>query len=177
MQFLYGDGDGPNLTGLANIDGKQTFAMAALQYESTSNDLDAVRAASFILRETPNVRSFADLIIMSPTTWFGLSSLKDSQGRYLINIASPVTEIPTLQSLWDIPVVLSTNVDIGDIFVMNAAKSLRVILRKGLETMVNPGYSDTYFQTGTIGYRVEERLTTAALRPAGIVYLQSAIVS
>ena len=91
VQALYGNGSSPNLTGLANISGKQTFTLAALQYGESDNDLDAVRAASFILRETPNVRSFADLIIMSPSTWYELSSLKDTQGRYLVNISSPVT--------------------------------------------------------------------------------------
>ena len=74
--------------------------------------------------------------------------------------------------------MLSTSVNIGDIFVMNAAKSLRVILRKGLETFVNPGYSgDTYFQTGTIGYRVEERLTLGAIRRLGWCTLPPRVVA
>jgi len=110
-QLLSGDGTGENLTGILATSGILTHAVA-----TGDSLLDGIEAASTALRVGAAFTE-PDSILLHPTTWSLLRTQKDSQNRYLVE--QPVQGAPQPTSLWNIPVVTSTAVPVGEAVVAN----------------------------------------------------------
>jgi hypothetical protein len=90
----------------------------------------------------------------------------------VLSIANPSTELANVDNLFGIPVVVSTQVNMGEAFVLNAALSTRYIMRQSITVETNM-WSDTFWQNNEVGWRVEQRSCLAVIRPQGVIHITS----
>jgi HK97 family phage major capsid protein len=173
QQILYGNGSSPNMTGLANTAGILSLPISAFMYQPlTDTVIDGLVNACTVLREQPNFFAEADLILLNPSDWSGIRRTKDSDGRYVLSIANPSTELANVDNLFGVPVVVSTQVNPGEAFVLNAALSTRYIVRQSITVETNM-WSDTFWANNEVGWRVEQRSCLAVIRPQGVIHVTS----
>lgn len=171
QQLLSGAGTGSELTGLLTRSG-----LTAAQAKSTDTALDA------IYKEITKIRvgAFVDPsgIIMHPTDWQAIRLLKDVNNQYYgggpftgaYGNSSVVNERsvmgPAGESLWGMPVVVTTAATVGTA-VVGAFNTCAEVFRKGGITVEMTNSNEDDFKTNLIAIRAEERLALAVYRPAG----------
>ncbi len=156
-QLLNGAGAGTDMVGLLNTSGTLTRALG------TDTALDAVEQSINDLRVGAAFAT-ADLLVMHPTTRSKLRRSKDSQGRYLVN---PDPTMDEADSLFGIPLVVTTGCPIGTVLVADAVKAAMVYVRQGLSIETTP-YNTDDFTHNLTRFRCEERLALATPRPAAM---------
>jgi len=156
-QLLNGAGTGTDLSGMLNTTGALTRVVG------TDTPLDAVEQAINDLR-VGSAFAVADLLIMHPTTRSKLRRQKDSQNRYLVN---PDPTMDEADSLFGIPLVVSTTCPIGTVLAADAGKAAMVYVRQGLSIETTP-YNTDDFTHNLTRFRCEERLALATPRPAAM---------
>ena len=170
-QILYGDGDAPNMRGIANTAGITALPAEAYMYQPATDTLiDALINASAALRETPNFFKEASLILLNPSDWSGIKRTKDNLGNYVLSTINPNTVLAEMDNIMGIKVVTSTHVHAGDAFVLNPEASMRYIVRQGIQVGFNQ-YSDTMWGNMMVGWRVFARSVLAVTRPQGVIYM------
>ena len=156
-QLLNGAGVGTDLSGMLNTTGALTRALG------TDTPLDAVEQSINDLR-VGSAFAVADLMIMHPTTRSKLRRQKDTQGRYMVN---PDPTVDEADSLFGIPLVVTTTCPIGTVLVADARKAAMVYVRQGLSIETTP-YNTDDFTHNLTRFRCEERLALATPRPAAL---------
>ena len=156
-QLLNGAGVGTDLSGMLNTTGALTRALG------TDTPLDAVEQSINDLR-VGSAFAVADLMIMHPTTRSKLRRQKDTQGRYMVN---PDPTVDEADSLFGIPLVVTTTCPIGTVLVADAGKAAMVYVRQGLSIETTP-YNTDDFTHNLTRFRCEERLALATPRPAAL---------
>ncbi|MES2093827.1 MAG: phage major capsid protein [Actinomycetota bacterium] len=158
QQILSGLGTGEELTGIL------TTAGLLVRAKATDTPLDAIEQAVKDLRVGP---SFCDptLIVMHPTDFSTVRRSKDSQLRYLLSADPSAAEV---NSIWGIPVAVTTQITLGTALMGNFEIGTQGYLREGI-TLTSSNSSGSDFTNNLTRYLVEERLTVGVARPSAFV--------
>jgi hypothetical protein len=134
-----------------------------------------------------------DLLLLHPTTWASLRRVKDTQGRYVLelltgplgltvdgtNYGAPANEPNSFSivpqgrpagygSLWGVKVACSTHVPAGTGVVLSVSAGGGIFwTRMGLSLMFNP-WGDTEWTTNQFSWRAEERIAFSVPRPSAV---------
>ena len=158
IQLMTGTGVGENLTGIFATAGILTRVKAV----SPETGLDTLALAAADLR-TGSALVPTTVYAMHPTTWTGLTLLKDSQLRYLLG--NPAEQ--DAAKLWGVPVVQSTGIAVGSVLGMNAEAVGAAYIRQGL--VIQTDYGTTGFEKNQTAFRCEERIALAVVKPAAAI--------
>lgn len=156
--------------------------------------LDAL-SKGFVAIRNGSAKADPDLVIMSPNTLGALRRLKDSEGRYLLELLSgplglsaygqpaslepasvpgqyfrqPQGSRPFNGSLWGAEIAVTTHIADGEAAVISVKGGGGLVwIRSGLELMYNPGYGDTLFVNNLVAWRVESRLAFNVPRASAV---------
>jgi HK97 family phage major capsid protein len=164
-EVLNGIGTGEHLTGLLVASGILTRDHAAdVVTDATATGLDTLEMAITDLR-TGSSFTEPDAIVMNPATWGKLRRTKTSYGQYLLN-ADPASS--EANSLWGIPVLVTTTCAAGVALVANLEIGAAAFIRNGVILEVSNSAGDD-FTTNTTRFRAEERLTLGVTRPSALL--------
>jgi HK97 family phage major capsid protein len=133
------------------------------QAKGAESDLDTISMAFDALRVGASFVE-PDGLAIHPTTWGIIRRLKDSQGRYYL---TPDPTVDTNLTLWNVPVVLSTQIAVGTALLGAFAQSVAVYVREGIRVEVS-NLGSTQFTNNTCLIRCEERLISTVVRPSGL---------
>lgn len=156
-QILNGDGAGENFTGLLNTSGIMTRA------RGTDTALDALDMAITDLA-TGTAYTQPDALIMHPTNWSAIRRTKDTNGQYIV---APDPTGTGTQSLWGVPVVLTTTIAAGTALLGNFREAVAAYVREPLN--ISAGVNADDFISNLTRFRCEERLAVGARRPAALL--------
>jgi HK97 family phage major capsid protein len=163
-QLLYGSGSSGNMLGLANVSGILTH--------NCSSDpggyapLDSVEVSINALR-IGNALAEPNLFITHPTTWSSMRRTKSTTNEYILG--DPLHD--AVQSLWGIPVLITTAVTAGEGFLLDTTKFGTALIREGI--VMHQGFSGTDFIDNIVRYVFETRLALAVERPQAVLLLSN----
>lgn len=157
------------VTTLLGTSGIQTATVSAMD-----KAVDAIKSAKAGIRKnTPAFK--ADALLINDEDWDELTSLKDSNGQYLVggpfigaygNGNGPVEE----PRIWGLQVVPTQAVDKGTM-VIGAYKAGASVIRNGGRTVEVTNSDGTDFENGLVAFRPSERIALAVKYPAAFVKL------
>lgn len=156
-QLLNGDGTGQNLNGII----PQATAYSAPITLSSPTSIDMIRLMMLqaALAEYPSTG-----IVMHPSDWAWIETLKDTTGRYIIG--NPQGQItPTL---WGLPVVATQAMTVDK--VLTGAFRLGAQVFDRWDARVETGYVNDDFTKNLVTILAEERLALAVYRPEAFIY-------
>ncbi len=157
QQLLNGDGTGQNLNGI--IPQATAYAAPITLPSPTSIDMIRLMSLQAALADFP-----ATGIVMHPSDWAWVETLKDTTGRYIIG--NPQGSIsPTL---WGLPVVTTKAMSVDKVLV--GAFRLGAQLFDRWDARVETGYVNDDFIRNLVTILAEERLALAVYRPEAFVY-------
>ncbi len=163
QQLLYGSGDG-EWAGFFTTG-------SILQHDcsgSTGTDyLDDIEESVEQLRSGAALAE-PDLFITSPSSWSALRRVKDDLHRYILAADPSKDEVNTL---WGIPVLVTTACNPGDGLLIDSNKFGRALVRESL--VMRQGYSDDDFRRNLIRWVCEIRGNLAVERPAAVLQLSN----
>jgi HK97 family phage major capsid protein len=168
-QLLYGRGDSFNeLLGFWStpsvlLHDCTPSAMAA----SKTAYLDDIEESIEQLRSGPALAE-PNLFVTSPSTWSALRRVKDDLNRYILAADPSQDEV---NSIWGIPVLVTTKAVPGDGFLLDTTKFGRAIIREGLS--VRQGTDSDDFTRNLLRWVWEERLNLACERPSAVLLLSA----
>jgi HK97 family phage major capsid protein len=159
-ELLNGDGTGDHVTGLTHTSGILSHAVG-----TSETPLDAIESSIATLRTGPALAT-ANLAILHPSTWSAVRRSKDSMGRYLTS-ADPTG--PEANSVWGLPVLVTTQQPPGEGVLLDTTKFGRVHIRQPLVLLV--GYANDDLTKNIVRLVAEERLALAVERPAAVLQI------
>lgn len=175
-QIMDGDGSAPNLDGLLNTSGINSFAYGS--YSGELGRLGQIYQAITEIRKDAFVEP--DAIIMHPSDWY--------------DIITSVTDVATTTSgaaaknplfvvaggfgdgvaprLWGLPVVTSSAVNAGTQMVgkFGGGEAAHLVMRQGLDLAVSDSHSD-FFLKGKLAIRATMRVGLVVYRPTAFCKL------
>lgn len=152
-QVLVGDGIAPNLEGVLNVTGIQTYALAAEPvFDAISKGITLVQITG---AATPNG------IVMHPNDYQDMRLTRTADGIYILG--NPAD--PTPLRVWGLPVAISDRQTENTALVGDFAGHSELRPRRGIEVEI--GFSGTQFVEG-------EQTIRAGLRTAFVVYRSAA---
>jgi HK97 family phage major capsid protein len=157
QQLLYGDNTGENLHGI--IPQATAFVQPTGFAEGTSIDKVRYMALQAVLAEYP-----ATGIVMHPTDWAWIETLKDGDGRYIIGNPQG-TLSPTL---WGLPVV-TTPAMVQD-KVLVGAFDMGAQIFDQWSSRIETGFQNDDFVRNKVTILAEERLALAVYRQESFIY-------
>jgi HK97 family phage major capsid protein len=157
-ELLAGDGSGQHLLGL--IPQATPFDTALLKADD--QQVDVLRRAILQVR----IAEFAASgIVLNPTDWADIETLKDSNGRYLFG--DPGNSLQP--NMWRLPVVDTNAMPAGHFMVGAFNLSAQVFDREDANVQVSTEDADN-FTKNLVTIRAEERLALAVFRPQSFIY-------
>jgi len=160
-QILNGNGTPPNLAGILNTSGIQTFVRATEHFDAIAEALKRVRV---IGRASPNV-----LLIHSNDWWSSDFRLKrTNEGLYILGNPSE----PGPARLWGLPVVENDVIPEGTVLTGDFPTHCQLFERRGVEVDVTESHSD-YFIYGKLAIRATMRVALPVYRPAAFCAVTS----
>ncbi|MGV0070707.1 phage major capsid protein [Mycobacterium colombiense] len=164
-QLLAGTGTN-ELQGFLQTTGILTYAVGGTGTTSDGETaLDGIEAAIARLR-TGAALAEANLLVLHPITWSSIRRSKDSLGRYLVQ-ADPTQD--QAESVWGVPVLTTTQQELGVGLMLDTNKFGRVFVREGLS--LQTGFANDDFTRNLRRFVAEERLVLAIERPAAVLEL------
>jgi HK97 family phage major capsid protein len=109
----------------------------------------------------------ADLLVMHPTTWLDIRTIRGTTGMYVLRQNEPDELGQSRNSFFGVPVVVNTKVPLGVCIILDASVSVIAFTRMGLEIAVN-WQGDSVFSTFGYQWRVVERIALAVTRPTAV---------
>jgi len=160
-QLINGNGTPPNLRGLLNVSGAQTYATAAGY--TVGKGIAAVRHAQTLL-EINGLDSTAAFAVLNPTDWELIELGTSSTGEYLFSPeGAPVDRVQ--RRLFGMPVVAAPSLAAGTALVV--ARDAAFVLTDGqVRVEANPFAG---WATNQTSLRCEGRWSLAVPRPLGVV--------
>ena len=165
-QLINGSGSAPNLTGVLNKSGINTFAFGS--YTGKLRKIGQVYQAITEIRKDAFVEP--DAIIMHPSDWYDLvteeSSVETSGSRNPLFVVAGGFGEAVAPKLWGLNVVPSTVIAEGTMLVgkFGGGDAAQVILREGVDLAVSDSHSD-FFAKNQLAIRLTMRLGFAIYRP------------
>jgi hypothetical protein len=161
LQLLTGDGSGTDMTGFYNTEGVLSYNAAGDTAPDTT--LDSIEKAIQQMR-SGSALAEPDLAIFSPEDWSTIRRIKDGYQRFML---APDPSNDEVNTLWGIPVLVTTQNPVGRALLIDSRKFGQVAVRSPLAMFL--GYSGTDFQQNLIRYNAEERLVLTVTRPAAVL--------
>lgn len=164
-QLLNGTGTPPDISGILDRSNLNTSSALALDTDSV---IDAIHKALTVCRVTGGLEP--DAIVAHPTDWSAIRLMKDANKQYYSG--GPFTQFGPYgtgggmagDSLWGLPVVLSTKLAAGTILCGAFRTGAFIYRRRGLTVEASNSHSD-FFAKNMTAIRAEERLALAVYRP------------
>jgi HK97 family phage major capsid protein len=167
-QLINGDGSAPNLTGVLNKSGINTFDYA-LPYAGELGKLGQIYQAITEIRKDAFVEP--DAIVMHPSDWYDIvTSVTDvdtSGSKNPLFVVAGGFGADAAPRIWGLKVVPSTVIAAGTMLVgkFGGGDAAQVILREGVDLAVSDSHSD-FFAKNQLAIRLTMRLGFAVYRPA-----------
>jgi HK97 family phage major capsid protein len=152
-QVLNGDGVAPNLDGILNVAGIQTYALAAEPV------FDAVHKGITLVNVTG--RASADAIAMHSNDWQDLRLTRTADGIYILGNPSEVG----IPRLWGLPVVVNETIAENTALVGDFGGYSELSFKRGIDIQVSNSH-DTFFIEGKQAFRADVRVALVVYRPA-----------
>ena len=170
-QLLNGDGSAPNLTGVLNKSGINTFDYSS--YSGELNRLGQVYQAITEIRKDAFVEP--DSIVMHPSDWYQIvTSVTDQAGTTSAGLASKNPLIvaaggfggDVAARLWGLTVVPSTAIAEGTALVgkFGGGDAAQIVMRQGVDLAVSDSHSD-FFAKNQLAIRLTMRMGFVIYRP------------
>ena len=169
-QLMDGDGSAPNLTGVLNKTGINSFAFGS--YSGELGRLGQIYQAITEIRKDAFVE--ADAIIMNPEDWYQIvTSVTDvatttsgAAAKNPLFVAAAGFGDSITPRLWGLKVVPSTVVNAGTMLVgkFGGGDAAQVIMREGVDLAISDSHSD-FFTKNQLAIRLTMRLGFAIYRP------------
>jgi hypothetical protein len=156
-QLLNGDGTPPDIRGMLNITGIQTY---------TQDGAEDIPDAAYHAMTLIQTVAFLDAsgMILHPTAWEGVRLMRTSDGLYIWGSPSE----PGPDRMWGLPVVRTTAIGATRMLVGAFDTAVQMFRRSEVSFAVSDQNED-YFIKNKLAVRVEERFALAAYRPSGLV--------
>jgi hypothetical protein len=161
LQLLTGDGSGTDMIGFYNVEGVLSYNAAGDTAPDTT--LDSIEKAIQQMR-SGSALAEPDLAIFSPEDWSTIRRIKDAYNRFML---APDPSTDEVNTLWGIPVLVTTQNPVGRGLLIDTRKFGQVAIRSPLGMFL--GYSQDDFQRNLIRYNAEERLVLTVTRPAAVL--------
>lgn len=158
-QILVGDGAGGDMAGLATT-GSHTDYNAAVTGDSY---IDTIRRA---IGQLETADHQADSIILHPDDWTMIELVKETSTDAYI-CGQPRGANP--QSLWGVPVFISTSMTEGEFLVGDLAGACALHMREDARLLVSEDDGDN-FRQNLVTMLAELRVVLAVHRPAGVIH-------
>jgi HK97 family phage major capsid protein len=158
QQLLAADGTGQNLLGLI----PQATAFDEELLKADDQQVDFLRRAILQVRIAEYAASG---IVLNPTDWADIETLKDSNGRYLFG--NPGQNLQP--RMWGLPVVDTNTMPVGHFMVGAFNLAAQVFDREDANVQVSTEDGDNFVKNMTT-IRAEERIALAVFRPQSFVY-------
>ena len=165
-QLINGNGSAPNLTGVLNKSGINTFAYGS--YSGELRKLGQVYQAITEIRKDAFVEP--DSIIMHPSDWYDIvtsvSSVETSGSRNPLFVVAGGFGADAAPKLWGLNVVPSTVIAEGTMLVgkFGGGDAAQVVMREGVDLAVSDSHSD-FFAKNQLAIRLTMRLGFAIYKP------------
>ena len=165
-QLINGDGSAPNLTGVLNKSGINTFAFGS--YTGKLRKIGQIYQAITEIRKDAFVEP--DSIVMHPSDWYDIvttvSSVETSGSRNPLFVVAGGFGTDVTPKIWGLNVVPSTVIAEGTMLVgkFGGGDAAQVILREGVDLAVSDSHSD-FFAKNQLAIRLTMRLGFAIYRP------------
>jgi len=167
-QLINGSGTAPNLTGVLQKSGINTFDYTGDPYGGELGKLGQIYQAITEIRKDAFVEP--DAIVMHPSDWYDLvtsvSEVTTSGSKNpLFVVAGGFGDAPS-PKLWGLNVVPSTVIAAGTVLVgkFGGGDAAQVIMREGVDLAVSDSHSD-FFAKNQLAIRLTMRLGFAIYRP------------
>lgn len=160
-QLLNGNGTAPNLRGLLNRAGLQTYATVTPYSEAKG--FDGIFHA-ITLVSTGSAQATADGIVINPADYEKLRLAKDGENRYYAG--GPFSG--GNPGLWGVRTVVTPAIAAGTVLV-GAFGAEAQVFRKGGISVDSTNSNEDDFTHNRVALRAEERLLLAVYRPAAFV--------
>jgi HK97 family phage major capsid protein len=135
---------------------------------TSANAIDAILAGINDIRVASSAFSQADLLIIHPTTWLDIRTIRTTTGAFVLRQNEPMDVLGEgLDNFFNVPVVQTTQCPQSVAIVMNRTDAIIGFTRQGPELMVNTT-GDAVFATYAWQWRIAERITIAIPRPSAI---------
>ena len=165
-QLLNGNGSAPNLTGVLNKSGINTFA-----YGSYSGEL---RKIGQIYQAITEIRKDAfvepDAIVMHPSDWYDIvttvSSVETSGSRNPLFVVAGGFGADAAPRIWGLKVVPSTAIAEGTMLVgkFGGGDAAQIVTRQGVDLAVSDSHSD-FFAKNQLAIRLTMRMGFVVYKP------------
>ena len=165
-QLLNGDGSAPNLTGVLNKSGINTFA-----YGSYTGEL---RKIGQIYQAITEIRKDAfiepDAVIMHPSDWYDIvtttSSVETSGSRNPLFVVAGGFGADVAPTIWGLKVVPSTAIAEGTMLVgkFGGGDAAQIVSRQGVDLAVSDSHSD-FFAKNQLAIRLTMRMGFVVYKP------------
>ena len=165
-QLLNGDGSAPNLTGVLNKSGINTFA-----YGSYSGEL---RKIGQIYQAITEIRKDAfiepDAVVMHPSDWYDIvtttSSVETSGSRNPLFVVAGGFGADVAPTIWGLKVVPSTAIAEGTMLVgkFGGGDAAQIVSRQGVDLAVSDSHSD-FFAKNQLAIRLTMRMGFVVYKP------------
>lgn len=152
-QVINGNGTSPNLEGILNRTGIQTYALAAEPVP------DAIHKGMTLVRVTG--RATPNAIVMHSNDWQDVRLLRTADGIYIWGSPSE----PGEPRMWGLPVVQNEAIAENTALIGDFANHSELSYKRGIEVQVTNSHS-TYFIEGKQAVRADFRVALVVYRPA-----------
>ncbi len=167
-QLLNGNGSAPNLTGVLNKSGINTFDYTGDPYGGELGKLGQIYQAITEIRKDAFVEP--DAIVLHPSDWYDLvTSVSDvttsGSKNPLFVVAGGFGDNPAPR-IWGLQVVPSTAIAAGTVLVgkFGGGDAAQVIMRENVDLAVSDSHSD-FFAKNQLAIRLTMRMGFAIYRP------------
>lgn len=165
-QLLNGNGSAPNLTGVLNKSGINTFA-----YGSYSGEL---RKIGQIYQAITEIRKDAfvepDAIVMHPSDWYDIvtstNAVETSGARNPLFVVAGGFGADAAPTIWGLKVVPSTAIAEGTMLVgkFGGGDAAQIVTRQGVDLAVSDSHSD-FFAKNQLAIRLTMRMGFVVYKP------------
>lgn len=159
-QLLNGSGTPPDIRGLLNISGIQTYS------QGTASASESIADAAYHADTLIQTVAFLDGsgYVLNPLDWESVRLERTTDGIYIWGAPSE----PGPDRMWGKPVVRTTAMAEGTMLAGAFDTAVQMFRRSEVAFAVSDQHDD-YFIKNQLAVRVEERFALAAYRPSGLV--------
>ena len=152
-QVINGDGIAPNLDGILNVAGIQTYALAAEPVP------DAIHKGITLVNVTG--RGMADAIVMHSNDWQDIRLLRTADGIYIWGSPSEAG----VARMWGLPVAINQAIAENTALIGDFGGYSELSFKRGIDVQVSNSHG-TYFIEGKQAIRADFRVALVVYRPA-----------
>jgi HK97 family phage major capsid protein len=168
-QLLSGSGTSGNMTGFLHTSGILTHDASA-DTGTNVTVIDSIEMSIAALRVGAALAT-ADLLVLNPSTWSAIRRLKDTSGRFLFIAADSDPTRAEANSIFGVPVLVTTAQAAGTGLLIDSTKFGRVLIREGIT--VHTGTNNDDLTKNIARFVMEERLVLAVERPAAVLAISN----